>query len=55
MYQFLTDLPQESEIPPLPPKTYQWEDIRRQKLEGRYPWTHYYKEPFDDKKWEEAK
>lgn len=26
--------------PPVPIKTYQWEDVRRSKRKGGYPWTH---------------
>ncbi|KAL1456400.1 hypothetical protein WDU94_001131 [Cyamophila willieti] len=32
--------------PPVPLQTYIWEDIRRQKIRGLYPWTHLYKGPF---------
>uniref|UniRef100_A0A8D8VWZ4 Uncharacterized protein n=3 Tax=Cacopsylla melanoneura TaxID=428564 RepID=A0A8D8VWZ4_9HEMI len=32
--------------PPIPLQTYIWEDIRRQKIRGLYPWTHLYKGPF---------
>lgn len=28
------------DLPDLPPKTYQWEDIRRAKVQGGYPWTY---------------
>ncbi|XP_055688515.1 uncharacterized protein LOC129793017 isoform X2 [Lutzomyia longipalpis] len=31
--------------PPVPIKTYRWEDVRRAKQQGGYPWTHLYKEP----------
>nr|XP_018903827.1 PREDICTED: uncharacterized protein LOC109034888 isoform X2 [Bemisia tabaci] len=41
--------------PPLPIKTYQWEDIRRLKVQGRYPWTHLQKRPFDEKTWQKYK
>ncbi|XP_065217267.1 uncharacterized protein LOC135843264 isoform X2 [Planococcus citri] len=51
----ITDLSDETGVPPVPPKTYQWEDIRRQKLEGRYPWTHLYKPPFDLETYEKIK
>lgn len=33
-------------IPPVPIKTYEWEDLRRSRRKGGYPWTHIYKEPF---------
>lgn len=52
---YSTDLPKDCDVPPVPLKTYQWEDIRRQKLEGRYPWTHLYKPPFDDENWDKLK
>lgn len=32
--------------PPVPLQTYIWEDIRRQKSRGLYPWTHLYKGPY---------
>lgn len=51
----LKDLQTENDVPPVPLKTYQWEDIRRQKLEGGYPWTHLYKRPFDNEDWEKAR
>ncbi|XP_044270357.1 titin homolog isoform X2 [Tribolium madens] len=34
--------------PRVPIKTYKWEDIRRERLRGGYPWTYLYKEPFDE-------
>ena len=35
----------EKDIPAVPIKTYQWEDLRRAREAGRYPWTHLLKEP----------
>lgn len=35
----------EKEIPPVPIKTYQWEDLRRDREAGGYPWTHLLKVP----------
>lgn len=35
----------EKDIPPVPIKTYQWEDLRRAREAGRYPWTHLLKAP----------
>ncbi|ODM95678.1 hypothetical protein Ocin01_11002, partial [Orchesella cincta] len=26
--------------PPVPPETYKWEEVRRQRQKGGYPWTH---------------
>ncbi|XP_018571518.1 titin [Anoplophora glabripennis] len=34
--------------PRVPIKTYKWEDIRRSRRRGGYPWTHLYKKPFDE-------
>ncbi|XP_075163875.1 uncharacterized protein LOC142236529 isoform X2 [Haematobia irritans] len=31
--------------PPVPLQTYRWEDLRRAKERGGYPWTHLYKRP----------
>lgn len=39
--------------PPVPIKTYRWEDVRRQRLAGVYPWTHVLKGPYDDKAYQE--
>ncbi|XP_065162042.1 titin isoform X2 [Atheta coriaria] len=39
---------QVSDKPPVPIKTYQWEDIRRARRKGGYPWTYLDKRPFDD-------
>ncbi|XP_072394389.1 uncharacterized protein [Diabrotica undecimpunctata] len=38
----------ERKFPRVPIKTYKWEDIRRSRRRGGYPWTHLYKEPFYD-------
>lgn len=35
----------EKDIPPVPIKTYQWEDLRRAREAGGYPWTHLLKAP----------
>lgn len=34
--------------PKVPIPTYRWEDVRRSKLQGGYPWTHLYKAPFGE-------
>ncbi|XP_054732750.1 uncharacterized protein LOC129240786 isoform X1 [Anastrepha obliqua] len=34
-----------SDRPPVPLQTYKWEDLRRAKERGGYPWTHLYKRP----------
>lgn len=34
-------------IPPVPLKTYQWEDLRRAREVGAYPWTHLLKVPLE--------
>lgn len=39
------------EAPPHPPPTYLWEEIRRRKEAGIYPWTHIYKPPYSDEEW----
>ncbi|XP_022907852.2 myb-like protein X isoform X2 [Onthophagus taurus] len=36
------------DIPPVPIKTYKWEDVRRAKLRGHYPYTHLTKDHFDE-------
>lgn len=36
------------DIPKVPIKTYKWEDVRRTKKSGAYPWTHLTKPPFDE-------
>lgn len=33
--------------PPIPLQTYLWEDVRRERKKGGYPWTHFVKKPFD--------
>ncbi|XP_004525288.1 uncharacterized protein LOC101458451 isoform X1 [Ceratitis capitata] len=35
----------ETDRPPVPLQTYRWEDLRRAKERGGYPWTHLYKRP----------
>lgn len=35
----------EKDLPPVPIKTYQWEDLRRAREAGGYPWTHLLKVP----------
>ncbi|CAH0578302.1 unnamed protein product [Chrysodeixis includens] len=35
----------EKDIPPVPLKTYQWEDLRKAREAGGYPWTHLLKAP----------
>ncbi|XP_050294731.1 titin isoform X2 [Anthonomus grandis grandis] len=34
--------------PKVPIKTYRWEDVRRARRRGGYPWTHLYKGPFTE-------
>ena len=34
------------DIPPIPIKTYRWEDVRRAKKQGAYPYTHLLKSPY---------
>lgn len=34
-------------IPPVPLKTYQWEDLKRDREAGGYPWTHLLKTPIE--------
>nr|XP_023014427.1 titin [Leptinotarsa decemlineata] len=34
--------------PRVPIKTYKWEDVKRSRSKGGYPWTYLYKEPFDE-------
>ncbi|KAK4877146.1 hypothetical protein RN001_009652 [Aquatica leii] len=36
------------DIPRLPIKTYHWEDVRRSRKRGAYPWTHLTKPPYDE-------
>lgn len=45
----------EHAAPPVPIKTYRWEDIRRQRLAGVYPWTHVLKPPFNEEEWKAAR
>ncbi|KAL3285038.1 hypothetical protein HHI36_019165 [Cryptolaemus montrouzieri] len=35
-------------VPRVPIKTYKWEDVRRSRRRGGYPWTHLYKEAFNE-------
>ncbi|RZF43668.1 hypothetical protein LSTR_LSTR014854 [Laodelphax striatellus] len=44
-----------SQVPPVPPQTYRWEEVRKQKLQGAYPWTHLFKPPFDNATWEKER
>lgn len=37
----------ENDVPPVPIKTYQWEDLRRAREAGAYPWTHLLKVPLE--------
>ncbi|KAI5644826.1 hypothetical protein NE865_03172 [Phthorimaea operculella] len=37
----------EGYTPPVPIKTYQWEDVRRARKAGAYPWTHLLKAPLE--------
>ena len=37
--------------PPVPIKTYRWEDLRRARARGGYPWTHLDKPPLDSDAW----
>lgn len=37
------------EPPPVPPATYHWEEVRKKRSVGGYPWTHLNKPPFDEK------
>lgn len=39
------------EPPPVPPATYHWEEVRRKRSVGGYPWTHLNKPAFDEKTW----
>ncbi|XP_060871121.1 uncharacterized protein LOC132945407 isoform X1 [Metopolophium dirhodum] len=39
------------EAPPVPPATYHWEEVRRKRSVGGYPWTHLNKPPFDENTW----
>ncbi|KAF5280556.1 hypothetical protein FQR65_LT00307 [Abscondita terminalis] len=44
-YEILIETP---DIPKIPIKTYHWEDLRRSRKRGAYPWTHLTKPPYDD-------
>ncbi|PNF39837.1 hypothetical protein B7P43_G02823 [Cryptotermes secundus] len=39
--------------PPVPIKTYRWEDLRRARIRGGYPWTHLDKPPLDSSAWKD--
>lgn len=45
MQSSLPEKPQEATVPPVPIKTYQWEDVKRARQQGGYPWTYLDKEP----------
>lgn len=45
MQSSLAEKPQEATVPPVPIKTYQWEDVKRARQQGGYPWTYLDKEP----------
>ncbi|KAL1131067.1 hypothetical protein AAG570_012304 [Ranatra chinensis] len=38
----------EAKIVVIPLPTYLWEELRRQRVKGGYPWTHLYKPPYDE-------
>nr|CAI5840717.1 unnamed protein product [Callosobruchus analis] len=38
----------EKKPPRVPIKTYRWEEVRRSRRRGGYPWTHLYKQPFSE-------
>ncbi|KAG5874770.1 hypothetical protein JTB14_016261 [Gonioctena quinquepunctata] len=40
--------PRPKRDPRVPIKTYKWEDIKRSRSKGGYPWTYLYKEPYDE-------
>lgn len=40
-----SELLPDKDTPPVPIKTYQWEDLRRAREAGAYPWTHLLKAP----------
>ncbi|XP_046681527.1 titin isoform X1 [Homalodisca vitripennis] len=53
---YYTNLPPGKQVPPpVPIKTYKWEDVRRERLAGVYPWTHVIKGPFDDKEFQDSR
>ncbi|XP_021699584.1 trichohyalin isoform X2 [Aedes aegypti] len=39
------DHPEHPEKPAIPPQTYLWEEVKKSKEQGGYPWTHLYKDP----------
>lgn len=41
--------------PPVPIKTYRWEDLRRARIRGGYPWTHLDKPPLDSPAWKDTR
>lgn len=43
-----SDVESGKELPRVPIKTYKWEDVRRSRRKGGYPWTYLYKEEFDE-------
>lgn len=43
----ISNVPLAEKPPKVPIQTYRWEDLRRAKLRGGYPWTYLYKEPYD--------
>ncbi|KAF5296568.1 hypothetical protein FQA39_LY12486 [Lamprigera yunnana] len=47
-YEILIETEITPDIPKVPIKTYRWEDVRRSRKTGAYPWTHLTKPPFDD-------
>ncbi|XP_054289288.1 titin-like isoform X2 [Macrosteles quadrilineatus] len=48
-------LPGQHLPPPVPIKTYLWEEVRRDKEAGVYPWTHIFKGPYDEQEFEEQR
>ncbi|XP_057652601.1 titin [Diorhabda carinulata] len=38
----------EKKLPRVPIKTYKWEDVKRSRRRGGYPWTYLYKEPYKE-------
>ncbi|XP_069700882.1 uncharacterized protein [Periplaneta americana] len=43
--------PAGEQVPPVPIKTYRWEDLRRARKRGGYPWTHLDKPSMDSEAW----
>jgi hypothetical protein len=41
--------------PPVPIKTYRWEDLRRARIRGGYPWTHLDKPSLDSYAWKDTR